>query len=311
MNGILNPVLSVSDRFKELAKTTVPGTCEWIFDEQEFRNWLEKADVPILWIYGQSGAGKSHLAANIVKHFGPSQLLGNKIVSKVAVAAYFCEYNDTEASEDMEEANETTPEKDATQGDDVEEEDYDDDTESIGRILGTLAYQLLDDKKYEKELTDHLNAVQAQVLPNSKAIDVWKCLFQNEYFATSQGHSVTIVIDGIDNLAKKDRSIFYGLLKEIIQGSAKDSKVKFIILSQYKSYKEIMKILPDSHIMRIAISQENNRKDIEKLIGWSVDHSPKLRRALRDQTFRTDTIERLAQTAKGVFESMFSQSMFK
>ena len=298
---------SISDRYKDLTKTTVPGTCEWIFEKPEFRNWVEKAEIPVLWIYGQSGAGKSHLAANIVKHFGPSQLLGNKPASKVVVAAYFCEYNDAEAIEDLEATKEIPPEQKLPQEDDAAEEDYDEDRESVGRILGTLAYQLLDDKKYEKELIDHLESVQAKVRPKSTAVDVWKCLFQNDYFATLQEHSVTVVIDGVDNLAKKDRSILYGLLKGIIEDSTKGSKIKFIILSQYKSYEEIMKVLPDSHIERIAISEENNRKDIEKMIGWSVDHSPKLGRALRDQTFRADIIQRLSQTSQGLFESTFPQ----
>jgi len=273
----------------------------------KFKNWTEQADIPILWVCGQSGAGKSHLAAKIVKHFGPSPLIGDKDAQNATVAAYFCEYNDADGNEDMEGADKNLPdgnEADQDQGD--SNNDYDDDRESVGRMLRTLSSQILVNKKYEKELTDHLDAVKIKIQVNSKATDVWKCLFQNDYFENLQGRFVTIVIDGIDNLAKKDREVFYGLLKEIIDAptNAGGSKVKFAVLSQHKSFEEITKILPDSRIPCITITAENNREDIEKCLTWSIENSPKLCRALRDESRRTETIRRLAETTKGVFESI-------
>ena len=98
MKKLLSPEASVSENVTEFHTTTAPGTCEWIFKEPEFEKWNTQPDVPILWIYGDSGVGKSHLAAKIVEHAGPSHLLGAKETSRAAVAAYFLEYDDSETT---------------------------------------------------------------------------------------------------------------------------------------------------------------------------------------------------------------------
>lgn len=96
LKKFLAPVVSVSDRAKEFPASIAPGTCEWIFNEPEFEKWKTEPDVPILWIYGDSGVGKSHLAGKIVENSGRSHLLGAKETERAAVAAFFIEYEDAD-----------------------------------------------------------------------------------------------------------------------------------------------------------------------------------------------------------------------
>ncbi|KAK6522822.1 hypothetical protein TWF281_002254 [Arthrobotrys megalospora] len=57
------------------------GTCEWIFDKTEYKEWKASSQIAeapspqCLWIYGKAGMGKSVLAANIVKDLQSSTFL--------------------------------------------------------------------------------------------------------------------------------------------------------------------------------------------------------------------------------------------
>lgn len=60
-----------NETYHESIEKRLPGTCNWIFDQQEFIDWAKK-DIsgpkrPLLWIHGQAGFGKTVLCAQIVK----------------------------------------------------------------------------------------------------------------------------------------------------------------------------------------------------------------------------------------------------
>ncbi|KAF4339897.1 vegetatible incompatibility het-E-1 [Fusarium beomiforme] len=44
------------------------GTCEWIFDKQEFLDWRDARKNSVLWYNGRPGSGKSVLASAVIKH---------------------------------------------------------------------------------------------------------------------------------------------------------------------------------------------------------------------------------------------------
>src|SRR5271169_727435 len=46
------------------------GTCEWVFQDPQFRAWRYSNDPAsaLLWIHARAGRGKSVLAATIVQH---------------------------------------------------------------------------------------------------------------------------------------------------------------------------------------------------------------------------------------------------
>ncbi|CAG9956645.1 unnamed protein product [Clonostachys rosea f. rosea IK726] len=60
-----------NETYHESIEKRLPGTCNWIFDQQEFLDWAKK-DIsgpkrPLLWIHGQAGFGKTVLCAQIVQ----------------------------------------------------------------------------------------------------------------------------------------------------------------------------------------------------------------------------------------------------
>jgi ankyrin repeat protein len=57
----------------------VPGTCEWIKDEAQYRQWLE-GDITLLWICGGPGRGKTMLSVFLVEELKKNQ----------PVMYYFC-----------------------------------------------------------------------------------------------------------------------------------------------------------------------------------------------------------------------------
>ncbi|KAF9771535.1 hypothetical protein IL306_010824 [Fusarium sp. DS 682] len=44
------------------------GTCEWIFERQEFKDWRDARKNSVLWYNGPPGSGKSVLASTVIKH---------------------------------------------------------------------------------------------------------------------------------------------------------------------------------------------------------------------------------------------------
>jgi len=247
-------------------------------------------------------------AANIVNHFGPSRLLGDQDTSRTSVATYFCEYNDVEDFDyDLENGG---PLNDKTKIGPVNENDgrY----ESVKRILGTMAWQLSeDDKLYEKDLMDHLEATIKKVQESQKLLDVWDALFQNKYLQDMKGRFVTLVIDGIENLSKKDRSLFFELLKQIYESSKAntETKVKLLILSQPALETEIKNNFLRVTIPSVTINEEHNGKDIARFVSSFIKQSPKLLMALSDESFRIETIKKLTKTTQGIFESQVIYSL--
>lgn len=61
-----------SDVYEDLKETRAPGTCNWILDRKEFRDWLksnENSSVsPVLWVNAIAGCGKTVLCARAVEY---------------------------------------------------------------------------------------------------------------------------------------------------------------------------------------------------------------------------------------------------
>jgi predicted PilT family ATPase len=62
---VLQPSVSALDWYDKINKTRVPSTGDWIREESLFQSWLNR-EMPILWIAGNPGAGKSYIASNII-----------------------------------------------------------------------------------------------------------------------------------------------------------------------------------------------------------------------------------------------------
>ena len=60
---------STDEQLDDSLRRRYPGTCEWVLQTKEFREWLEPcAKAKLLWIYGPAAFGKTVLSARAVEH---------------------------------------------------------------------------------------------------------------------------------------------------------------------------------------------------------------------------------------------------
>ncbi|KAF4418032.1 Vegetative incompatibility protein HET-E-1 [Fusarium austroafricanum] len=52
-------------KFNELHRSFVPGTDSWLYQDKEYQNW-QNGETSFLWIMGEPGLGKTHLAYSII-----------------------------------------------------------------------------------------------------------------------------------------------------------------------------------------------------------------------------------------------------
>ncbi|KAF2827073.1 hypothetical protein CC86DRAFT_416916 [Ophiobolus disseminans] len=82
----LSPISPIE---KHVAATTLvqPGTCDWIFREQAFNQWMDEGK--FLWVHGASGIGKTVLTARITNRLLDSFQTTSK---QYAVAYHYCDF---------------------------------------------------------------------------------------------------------------------------------------------------------------------------------------------------------------------------
>ena len=61
------------------------GTCSWLYDEEAFKSWYEAQTSAVAWYHAPPGAGKTVLAATLVKHLQEQNL---------KTVYFFCSFSD-------------------------------------------------------------------------------------------------------------------------------------------------------------------------------------------------------------------------
>jgi hypothetical protein len=56
----------VRDKFQELERSFVEGTDSWLSEDPTYKKWLD-GEIPVLWLAGEAGVGKSHLSYSAIK----------------------------------------------------------------------------------------------------------------------------------------------------------------------------------------------------------------------------------------------------
>lgn len=257
---------------------------------------------------GAPGVGKSHLAAKMVEHLElmQTQAIQDGDVVKSRVASFFGDFETKEAS-------------------DGEPSIQVEDLQHLNIALRTLAWQMTQkDRAYEKWLASRMpKDKDPETIDQLRDLELWPRLFENDYFASLQKTSAFLIIDGVDTLLEQCRQTLMQLLgafsakrlnpSDDLSGaniassaaSTKLSKVKVLILGQSKLDDEILAYFEDTRVRHIAVTEQENRKDLEKYISSSLSQSKKLKKLLKDDKFRGQMVEKLATASQGCFESLF------
>lgn len=181
---ILRPSVTAQDWYDKISKSRVPGTGDWIRGEDFFQAWIEK-NIPVLWVSGNPGAGKSYLSSNIISFLRDQHPQGVQHPSHVSVGYFFFKDDNPE-------------------------------TRSFHQALRDLAYQISqNDPVYEKYVAANCNSSEDIKTLQS----VWRILFVNFFIKKKHvDSSVYLIIDGVDEAFEAERRIFFDLIKDINEG---------------------------------------------------------------------------------------------
>lgn len=184
LKKILQPSVTAQDWYDKINKSRVVGTGDWIRAENFFRAWIEKS-IPVLWVSGNPGAGKSYLSSNIISFLRDQHPQGVQHPSHVSVGYFFFKDDNPK-------------------------------TRSFHQALCDLAYQISqNDPVYAKYVAANCDSVEDIKTLRS----AWRVLFVNFFLKKKDvGSSVYLIIDGVDEALEAERQIFFDLIKDINKG---------------------------------------------------------------------------------------------
>lgn len=169
------------------------GTCSWIITTDEFLEWRDKVDSPILWIHGYPGMGKSVFAKYLLETLESSQTNSQP---DCFVLHFFCAYRHLQCR-------------------------------SLHTLLASLIYQLLSQAPHVINTADSLRNkitrtwrepdVQSALYLRTLLSDLMEqyCFFQRQRENHRLDPPIYIVIDALDELERRHWGPFIALLAEM------------------------------------------------------------------------------------------------
>lgn len=184
---VLQPSVTALDWYDKINKSRVPGTGDWIRGEGLFKSWI-KRDIPILWLSGIPGAGKSYLSSNIISFLRDRHPQGVQPPSHVSVGYFFFKDDNPK-------------------------------TRSFHQALRDLAYQISqNDSVYANYVASTCDSSEDIGTLQS----AWRNLFANFFIKKKDvSGSVYLIIDGVDEADTADRQPFLDLIKDINGGKSR------------------------------------------------------------------------------------------
>lgn len=265
LKNALKPSTTPQEIQESNLRKKLPGTGEWIHKESNFRAWMRK-EIPILWVYGGPGTGKSFLASYIIQHLTQLYPQGVQDARRVSIPFWFCK-------------------------------DYDRKLQSINNALKSLAYQIcLSDPVYAKHclsvfrITEELRSIET----------IWRKLFLDFFCKQNLGNVTYIVIDGLDEALGDDRRSFLELLGD--QQRAKDEptvpRIQIVMIGRPDLNWDIEEAI-GTQLPMISVSPMKTSKDIEGYIEKSIAKTKILGKVTSD--IRENVASRLKEGANGMF----------
>lgn len=264
VNKILRPSKtdSAQDWYNKINKARIPGTGDWVRNEDVFQGWLS-GDTPIIFVSGNPGAGKSYLSTNIISFLREQYRQCVQSTSLISVGYFFFK-------------------------------DDNPDTRSIHQALRDLAFQISkSDPVYQK----HIVTVEQYEMINSLE-SAWRLLFV-DYFLKKPNvdSSVYILLDAVDEASDEERRIFLSLAKDLYD-APESPRLQLAIVGRPHISDQLLEGL-ELEVPTIHVTTQNNSDDINQYIHASIKKSVILRRV--SAKLRQEIFEKLSAGAKGMF----------
>ena len=217
--------------FAEFRKRLLSGTGAWLEKETLFTAWSEQR-IPILWIFGGPGSGKSYLSTWVINHLETLHATYQGTPGSVTVDFFFVK--DSEAQ--LQDAN---------------------------TILKTLAWQIAHvDPSFKKHAAEICKSKQKMISPE----ETWSNLFLDFYQPTqSVDRSTILVIDGLDEAPKSVRTTILGLCQDLLVQDANGFGpcIQVAVIGRI-TLKRDMEFEREETV--IEVSPEKNKDDLDRYI---------------------------------------------
>jgi hypothetical protein len=262
--------------------------------------------------------GKSHLAARITKDLEDQLIAGEDGAFKPSCASYFCEFEVGTSPSDgiqLKGTGSDTAKADSESDESSSDTDSDYDGVSsnsggsgsehsnedpilklpVAELLKTLAWDLT-----EKERTYESHLIQRQSSMKTSTIqELWEGLFDNGYFTR---RPCFLVIDGLDTLTEEERGLFYSCIKGLsLSNDATQLNLKIVLVGRSNMTEELVASLGES-FPSIAVTEQENEKDIRQFIKESLKGVSKFSKVLKNAELADHYMDRILEASRGNFE---------
>jgi hypothetical protein len=262
----LNPSTYSENSLHKNLQRREHGTCNWIFDLAEYKEWYDSNKSGILWISGGGGFGKSIVMSAVIHEFQENFQEQNDH----AVQYFFC-----------------------AKGDDA--------TQTADRIKKHLLHHLyaLAVSEDALDLFEKSNEIVADFLKLSQEDAKQKksdksITFDDAYTALARtlNRKVYLVIDALDEITNRKDSHFLQTIRKMVE--VPDVQLKILIGSRPNA--DIEEEL--SGVPQIKI-EEHNGPDIEKNVRSELDKLPSLSQSEKEQACKA-----IVRKARGLFRAV-------
>ncbi|KAI4250306.1 MAG: hypothetical protein L6R42_008766, partial [Xanthoria sp. 1 TBL-2021] len=217
--------------YEEFRSKLVKGTGSWLQKEPLFTTWTEQK-VPILWVFGGPGSGKSHLSTWIIQHL--LRLYGENHVetSGVSIAYFYIRENEQQLREP-------------------------------NTVLKTLAWQIAErDPIFKKHAADVCSSKRNIISVEQTWVNLFVAFYQS---IANADRSALLVVDGLDEAPRAVRSTLLGLFKGLLSDNAGGPRphIQVAVIGRI-TLKGDMDFEREERF--IEVSREKNQEDLDRYI---------------------------------------------
>lgn len=180
------------EEFRHRNVSPEEGTCTWIFEHPQYREWINQDQSSLLWVSADPGCGKSVLASFLVNHF-------RQTIEPPALACHFFFRDDSQAQRSAETA------------------------------LCSVIHQLLSAKpNFINYAVDEVQAKGDNLTKELSSLwDIFVSIIDNESCGT-----IYLILDGLDECEEKSLKRLLKLLRELHKRKMRNGFLMTIVTSR-------------------------------------------------------------------------------
>ncbi|KAI1173093.1 hypothetical protein F4777DRAFT_467614 [Nemania sp. FL0916] len=306
------------------------GTGDWIFDRPQFQEWRDKEiGMPVLWITGEPGCGKSYIAKNVVdklrEGYGPRKIDKLREESMSVICVFLSEPRLTNIDlrhlmiKILQQGLEIAPR--------LSLQEQSSHNIGIENLLTTVRDRVLasrlqwDEKSNPAEnnlhglLSSTIRQVLAEISPeliDTRLLPLWKSenkpsnitldglreVWPKVMTDALRKRSITVVVDGFDKMDRQDQKEFLNILTEFQEQFSKTGTFRILFFSNNSAELELD--FKKSEFIQYAIEKEKDTgSDIKESVKQRIEIIGKIHKYSPDTKRKIE--EGVPKAADGIF----------